>query len=134
DAKTRFNKYLTALSEFADTWSRGLNNVQILGLLAERWNVRMTSLDELRKKSKGSFNPQLNDPSLNDLVQYDSLFLFASNEDFWRETDPLSDIPQPGSLDFGSERSSKENEFYQSLFGDLDLESTVSTESGTRND
>ncbi|KAG7911790.1 hypothetical protein KL906_001111 [Ogataea polymorpha] len=130
DAKFRFNKYLTALSEYADTWTRGLNDIQTLTLLAERWNVRMASLDELRVKFKGSHGLQPNDPSLDELDQYDTLFALASSENVWRETEHLSDQTQPGLLDFESERCLKENELYQSLFSDLDLEGTISTELG----
>ncbi|KAH3670378.1 hypothetical protein OGAPHI_000893 [Ogataea philodendri] len=51
-ANSRFVKFMTALSEYADVWTRGIKDIKVLDNLSQQWNVNVPILQKLRQGSQ----------------------------------------------------------------------------------
>ncbi len=75
-ASARFLKFLTALSECADSWHVAIKDILFLDHLAQKWDVHVDVLDQIRKKSRqdySTFSTEESNHMMNQLHQIDVL-------------------------------------------------------------
>ncbi|KAH3659952.1 Zn(II)2Cys6 transcription factor [Ogataea polymorpha] len=85
-ANSQFVKFVAALSEYADVWTRGIKDIKVLDNLARQWNVSVPILDQLRQ---GSQPPPESVIAQNDV--YQNYLRGEMDRDFATDT-PVLDI------------------------------------------